>query len=111
MRIAMENLLSNSWKFTSKTPDACIKFGVTRRDNERVYFLTDNGAGFDMAYADRLFTPFKRLHSDAEFSGTGIGLAIVRRIIGRHGGKVWAEGKPGEGATFFFTLNPGQEES
>jgi PAS domain S-box-containing protein len=104
MRIALENLIGNAWKFTSKTPDARIEFGVTEQEGQCVYTVRDNGAGFDMTYSDRLFTPFERLHTEAEFPGTGIGLAIVRRIINRHGGRVWAEGEAGNGASIYFTL-------
>ena len=111
MHIALENLLGNSWKFTSQTPNACIEFGETREGDERVYFVKDNGAGFDMKYAGRLFAPFQRLHADAEFPGTGIGVAIVRRIVSRHGGRVWGEGEVGKGATFYFTLHPERQEA
>jgi signal transduction histidine kinase len=104
LRIAVENLLENAWKFTSKTPAARIEFGVTNMAGEPTYFVRDNGAGFDMAYADRLFGPFQRLHPSSEFPGTGIGLATVQRIIHRHGGRAWAEGMPGQGATFHFTI-------
>ncbi len=104
LRVVLENLLGNAWKYTSRTPNACIEFGVTQQDGERVYFVKDNGAGFDMAYADRLFSPFQRLHTEAEFPGTGIGLSIVRRVIARHGGRVWGIGEVGKGATFYFTL-------
>lgn len=104
LRIAMENLLANAWKFTSKRPDAAIEFGYRQRDGERTYFVKDNGVGFDMEFAERLFGPFQRLHRSDEFPGSGIGLATVRRVIHRHGGQVWAEAKPGEGAVFSFTL-------
>ena len=104
LRIAMENLLENAWKFTGKQPEARIEFGVTNASGEPTYFIRDNGAGFDMTYADRLFGPFQRLHPQGEFPGSGIGLATVQRIIHRHGGRVWAEGLRGQGATFQFTL-------
>jgi signal transduction histidine kinase len=104
LRIAMENLLANAWKFTSKRPDAAIEFGYRQRDGERTYFVKDNGVGFDMEFAERLFGPFQRLHRSDEFPGSGIGLATVRRVIHRHGGQVWAEAKPGEGAVFSFTI-------
>jgi light-regulated signal transduction histidine kinase (bacteriophytochrome) len=104
VRILFDNLIGNAWKFTSKTADPHVEVGSERRDGETVFFVRDNGAGFDMTYADRLFTPFQRLHSDRDYAGTGIGLATVRRIVERHGGKIWAESEPGKGATFFFTL-------
>jgi two-component system, sensor histidine kinase and response regulator len=104
LRIAMKNLLENAWKFTSKEPRPRIEFGVTHGSAEPSYFVRDNGAGFDMAYAGRLFGPFQRLHPQHEFPGTGIGLATVQRIIHRHGGRVWSEGLVGQGATFHFTL-------
>jgi light-regulated signal transduction histidine kinase (bacteriophytochrome) len=104
MRIALENLIGNAWKFTARTPDATITFGSSSQNGKAVYFLRDNGAGFDMNYVDRLFTAFQRLHGEREFKGSGIGLATVSRIIRRHHGSIWAEGEPGKGATFFFTL-------
>lgn len=100
----LANLLGNAWKFTSKQPLAKIEFGVSEDGGERVFFVRDNGVGFDMAYADRLFGPFQRLHHLTEFEGAGIGLATVQRIIYRHGGKIWAEGAVGRGAAFYFTL-------
>jgi PAS domain S-box-containing protein len=105
LRIVLSNLLGNAWKFSSKAAEPKIEMGVTEQNNKNVYFIRDNGAGFDMNYADKLFKPFQRLHTASDFSGTGIGLSIVQRIVHRHGGRVWAEGKPGEGATFYFTLN------
>jgi len=104
LRIALTNLLDNAWKFTRRTKDARIQVRVETSGAERVYAVSDNGAGFDMAYANKLFAPFQRLHRDAEFEGTGIGLATVRRIIQRHGGRIWAEAEAGRGATFRFTL-------
>lgn len=102
--MALQNLLSNAWKFTRERPIAEIRFECHRVAGEAVYSVTDNGAGFDMAYADKLFAPFQRLHSYSEFPGTGIGLSNVQRIVLRHGGRVWAQGKVGEGTTIFFTL-------
>jgi len=104
IELALSNLLGNAWKFTSETGKPRIEFGSVVKNGKMVYFVKDNGAGFDMTYADKMFLPFHRLHSEKEFEGTGIGLAIVERIIRRHGGKVWAEGEVGKGATFFFTL-------
>jgi light-regulated signal transduction histidine kinase (bacteriophytochrome) len=104
LTIALENLLRNAWKFTSRAPHPVIEFGVLQREDRPLYFVRDNGAGFDMMYADKLFKPFQRLHTTSEFAGTGIGLAIVQRIVRRHGGTVSAEGQPEKGATFFFTL-------
>ena len=105
VRIALENLLGNAWKFTSNTADARIEFGSMTRDGKQTYFVRDNGAGFDMQYASVLFTPFQRLHSADEFEGTGIGLAIVQRVIRRHGGLIEPESEPGKGTTMYFTLN------
>jgi light-regulated signal transduction histidine kinase (bacteriophytochrome) len=104
LKIALENLLQNAWKFTGKQTEPRIEFGLTQTSGEPTYFIRDNGAGFEMTYAARLFGPFQRLHSQQEFPGSGIGLATVQRIIHRHGGKVWAEGLVGQGATFYFTL-------
>src|SRR5688572_6719799 len=104
LKIALENLLGNAWKFTGKTERARIEFGRETKDGHDAFYVRDNGAGFDMTYADKLFTPFARLHSPSEFPGSGIGLAIVQRIINRHGGRLWAEGKAGAGATVWFAL-------
>ena len=102
--IVLENLLGNAWKFTAKQPEARLACGQERQGDEIIFYVRDNGAGFDMAHADQLFAPFQRLHRDTEFEGTGIGLATVHRIIARHGGRIWAEAAVDEGATFFFTL-------
>ncbi|CAN5755462.1 response regulator [soil metagenome] len=104
LRIALTNLLENAWKFTARVPATRVEFGMAVVGGEPTYYVRDNGAGFDMAYADRLFGPFQRLHLASEFPGTGIGLATVQRIIHRLGGRVWAEGLVGQGATFSFTL-------
>jgi light-regulated signal transduction histidine kinase (bacteriophytochrome) len=102
--VVLQNLLNNAWKFTRKKPTTSIELGVTEENNKPVYFIRDNGAGFDMDYADKLFSLFNRLHAENEFEGYGIGLATVQRIIHRHGGRIWAEGKVDEGATFYFVL-------
>ena len=104
MRVVLENLLGNAWKFSSKTPQARIEFGKTDSNGSSAFYVRDNGAGFDPAYASQLFGAFQRLHGMAEFPGTGVGLATVRRIIQRHGGRIWAESAVDQGATFYFTL-------
>ena len=104
LRVVMENLLGNAWKYTSKKDLARIEFGTLRHDGEAVYYVRDNGAGFDMRYADKLFVAFQRLHHADEYEGSGIGLATVARIIHRHGGRIWGEGESGRGATFYFAL-------
>ena len=104
VRQLLEVLIGNAWKFSAKVPVARIRFGVREDGGERTYFVSDNGAGFDPAYADKLFTVFHRLHRADEFEGSGVGLAIAQRIVARHGGRIWAESRPGEGATFYFTL-------
>jgi light-regulated signal transduction histidine kinase (bacteriophytochrome) len=108
LKAALENLIGNAWKFTGKRSQAKIEFGTTRHDGISAYIVRDNGAGFDPAYADKLFGAFQRLHDAHEFIGTGIGLATVQRIIHRHGGQVWAESEVGKGATFYFTLSDQQ---
>ena len=105
LRVVLENLFGNAWKFTANRQRARIEFGALPQANgARTYFVRDDGAGFDMARANNLFTPFKRLHDQSEFRGTGIGLATVQRVIHRHRGKIWAEGTVDHGATFCFTL-------
>jgi signal transduction histidine kinase len=109
IQVVLQNLLRNAWKFTGHRESARIEFGCTQNGHESTYYVRDNGAGFDPRLADRLFKPFQRLHTESEFAGTGIGLATVQRIISRHGGKLWAEGDVGKGATFYFTLGPPSE--
>ena len=104
LRVVLDNLLGNAWKYTGMQEEAVIEFGVTEVEGKPAYFVRDNGAGFDKADADKLFIPFERLHGPEQFKGFGIGLATVERIVRRHGGRVWAKGEPGKGATFYFTL-------
>ena len=111
MRIALQNLLQNDWKFTRRAEKPVIRVGALQRDAKTTYFVADNGVGFDMAHAENLFGAFQRLHHVGDFPGSGIGLAIVRRIVRRQGGEVWAEAKEGEGATFFFTIKESESES
>jgi len=105
LRAAIDNLLGNAWKYTGKREAAQIEFGQQQEGDSAVYYVRDNGAGFDMKYADRLFGAFQRMHKESEFEGTGVGLATVQRIIRRHGGKIWADAEVDGGATFFFTLS------
>jgi light-regulated signal transduction histidine kinase (bacteriophytochrome) len=111
LRIVLQNLIGNAWKFTARQPEPKIEFGLARENGRSSYFVRDNGAGFDMAHADKLFGPFQRLHSVPEFEGTGIGLATVQRIVRRHGGQVWARAELHRGATFYFTLPSGSNET
>jgi light-regulated signal transduction histidine kinase (bacteriophytochrome) len=104
LRIMLQNLIDNAWKFTSKMQAAKIEFGIMRLDNKAAFYLRDNGVGFDMAYADKLFVPFQRFHPVGEYPGTGIGLATVYRVVKRHGGQIWADSAPGQGTTFFFRM-------
>ena len=104
MRVALGNLLENAWKYTGHCSQPLISFGKESRDGHLVFYVRDNGAGFEMAYASKLFAPFQRLHSAREFPGSGIGLACVARIIHKHGGRIWADAKTGEGAAFYFTI-------
>jgi light-regulated signal transduction histidine kinase (bacteriophytochrome) len=104
LHLALENLLDNAWKFTSRKPSARITFATRELDGQTVFYVSDNGAGFDMRHANRLFEAFQRLHRQDEYEGTGVGLATVRRIIQRHGGRIWSEAEAGAGATFYFTL-------
>jgi light-regulated signal transduction histidine kinase (bacteriophytochrome) len=104
LRVLVENLMGNAWKFTQKIPNAYIEFGEMPVNGKNTFYVKDNGAGFDMTFTDKLFGAFQRLHSSEEFPGTGIGLATVQRIINRHGGSIRAEGAVGQGAVFYFTL-------
>ena len=104
LRVALENLLSNALKFTSTVENAQIRVGAQRDGMEKNFFISDNGVGFDMDYADKLFGAFQRLHNNDEFPGTGIGLAIVQRVINKHGGRIWSRAEKGKGATFYFNL-------
>jgi len=104
IRILYQNMLNNAWKYSATSPEPMIKAGVTDNEKGKIFYVQDNGIGFDMRYAHKLFTPFQRLHSEDEFEGNGIGLATIKRIVNRHGGDVWPESAPGEGATFYFTL-------
>jgi signal transduction histidine kinase len=107
LAVVLENLLGNAWKFTGKRAEAHVSFGREAGQSEEagpVFFVRDDGAGFDMAHADKLFAPFQRLHREADFEGTGVGLSTVQRIIARHGGRIWARSAVGEGSTFFFSL-------
>jgi PAS domain S-box-containing protein len=105
IHLALENLLRNAWKFTVKKEMAVIEFGTQVRDAKQVYFIRDNGVGFDMKFAEKIFEPFKRLHEQEGYQGSGVGLSIVQRVIMSHGGRLWAESEPGMGATFYFTFD------
>jgi light-regulated signal transduction histidine kinase (bacteriophytochrome) len=110
LKTMLENLLSNAWKYTSKKANAYIEFGCEQQGDKTIYFVKDNGVGFDMTDADRLFLPFQRLHKASEFEGFGIGLTTVQRIVHRHGGQIWAQSSVDEGTTFYFTLSASQTE-
>jgi len=105
LQSVVQNLLNNAWKYSSKTEDAKVSFTSEEQNNQTVYAVKDNGAGFDMKDIDKLFGTFKRLHSEKEFIGTGVGLSTVKRVIDKHEGKIWAEAEKGKGAKFYFTLN------
>jgi light-regulated signal transduction histidine kinase (bacteriophytochrome) len=102
----LENLIGNAWKFTRNNMGAKIEFGETKMGDETAFFVRDNGAGFDPSGKEKLFSPFQRLHSEAEFEGTGIGLATVKRVMTKHGGRIWGEGEVGKGAVFYFVIQP-----
>jgi light-regulated signal transduction histidine kinase (bacteriophytochrome) len=104
LKIVLENLIENAWKFTSKHPTAYIEFGMNKLEGKKVFYIRDNGAGFNMDHAKKIFGAFQRMHTIIEFEGTGIGLATVQRIIHRHGGKIWAQSEVEKGATFYFTI-------
>jgi light-regulated signal transduction histidine kinase (bacteriophytochrome) len=104
MRVAITNLLENAWKYTGRCEQALISFGREVCNGQNVFVVRDNGAGFDMTYASKLFAPFQRLHSAREFPGSGVGLACVARVVHKHGGRIWADARTGEGAAFFFTI-------
>jgi signal transduction histidine kinase len=104
LRIMLENLLGNAWKYTARVQKPSIEFGSTVQEHQTVYYLKDNGVGFDMRYVDKLFHAFQRLHNSQDYEGTGIGLATVQRVVQRHGGKIWAHSEPGKGSSFYFTL-------
>jgi signal transduction histidine kinase len=104
LRMALENLLGNAWKYSAKVTQAVVRFEPELQDGRPGYLVSDNGAGFDMRFADRLFGVFQRLHSSSDFQGTGVGLASVQRIVRRHGGEIWAESEVGHGARFHFSL-------
>ncbi|MDH5259179.1 MAG: PAS domain S-box protein [Gammaproteobacteria bacterium] len=108
IKIMLDNLIGNAWKYSSKTAHAVIEFGKSEKEGEDIYYIKDNGSGFDMKYASKLFVAFQRLHSAIDYAGSGVGLATVYRIINRHNGRIWAEATPDKGATFYFTLNPGR---
>jgi signal transduction histidine kinase len=104
LRLVLQNLLGNAWKFSGKMAQPRVEFGTREENGRMVCFVRDNGAGFDMRFAEKMFGLFQRFHSSNEFPGTGVGLATVQRIVRKHGGRIWADSQPGQGATFFFTL-------
>ncbi|MEJ2033615.1 MAG: GAF domain-containing protein, partial [Deltaproteobacteria bacterium] len=110
IEVALSNIIGNAWKFTAKSAEARVEFGTIEKEGKTVYYVRDNGAGFDPKYAEKMFLPFQRLHTAQEFEGTGIGLTIVERVVRRHGGRIWAEGEPGKGSTVYFTLEATDRE-